>query len=425
MVWLVYLSVVLLYRYYMSKCLFLFLPFTFLFSTVCSAQSLVNEIEKTSFESDTSRQRDLIDIGREILDIRPPEGQKSTGKKMYFSFLPFSTSVPGGGTALITSTTAGFYLGDRSDTYLSQVTFTPYTNFGKRFGFPIRSYVWLKENKWVIDGDIRWLKYPHETWGLGTEHGSDENINLDYTYVRFYQHVLKRIRGGFFMGMGYDLDYRVNIRSKSDQSLADFTDYSWGTSEAGSSVSSGLSLNLIFDTRSNSINTLDGNYANLQFRVNPTFMGSSDNWSSLYMEVRKYYRLTDDFNKQNMLAFRNFFWTVFNSKTPYLDLPNLSWDPYNSSGRGLPLSRYRGKSLYYLEGEYRRDITTNGLLGFVVFANATTVSGPKSTLFGNWNLATGAGARIKFNKASGTNIAIDYGFSKGYRGLSLGLGEVF
>ncbi|WP_133583968.1 BamA/TamA family outer membrane protein [Sphingobacterium yanglingense] len=409
----------------MSKCLFLFFPFTFLFSTVCSAQSLVNEIEKTSFESDTSRQRDLIDIGREILDIRPPEGKKSTGKKMYFSFLPFSTSVPGGGTALITSTTAGFYLGDRNDTYLSRVTFTPYTNFGKRFGFPIRSYVWLKENKWVIDGDIRLLKYPHETWGLGTEHGQSEKINLDYTYIRFYQHVLKRIRGGFFMGMGYDLDYRVNIRSKSDQSLADFTGYSWGTSEAGSSISSGLSLNLIFDTRSNSINTLDGNYANLQFRVNPTFMGSSANWSSLYMEVRKYYRLTDDLNKQNMLAFRNFFWTVFNSKTPYLDLPNLSWDPYNSSGRGLPLSRYRGKSLYYLEGEYRRDITANGLLGFVVFANATTVSGPKSSLFGNWNFATGTGARIKFNKKSGTNIAIDYGFSKGYRGLRLGLGEVF
>src|SRR3982074_453634 len=35
----------------------------------------------------------------------------------------------GGGTALITSTTAGFYLGDRKTTNLSSVTFSPSTNF--------------------------------------------------------------------------------------------------------------------------------------------------------------------------------------------------------------------------------------------------------------------------------------------------------
>lgn len=407
----------------MTKNVCLFLLVSLLFIGVVFAQRPVNEIEITSFSSDTSVQLDLIDIGRNLLNITPPEGKDSTGKKVYFSFLPFSTAVPGGGHALITSTTAGFYLGDRTDTYLSRVNFTPYTNFNKRFGLPIRSYIWLKENKWVIDGDIRLLKFPHEIWGLGKQHSHREKINLDYTYFRFYQHALKRIKGGFFMGIGYDLDYRPNIRSKSSISLADFTAYPYGTD--GSSVSSGLSLNFIFDTRANSINTWDGNYANLQFRINPTFLGSTENWQSLYVEVRRYHRLTDNPNRQNMIAVRNFFWTVFNSKAPYLDLPTLSWDPYNSSGRGLPLSRYRGKSLYYLEGEYRRDITRNGLLGFVVFANATSVSGPSANLFGNWNLGTGAGARIKFNKRSGTNIAIDYGVSKGYRGFRLGLGEVF
>lgn len=409
----------------MTKNVCLFLILILIFTGVVYAQRPVNEIEITSLDLDTSVQRDLIDIGRELLQITPPEGKDSTGQKIYFSFLPFSTHVPGGGHALITSTTAGFYLGDRTDTYLSRVNFTPYTNFKKRFGLPIRSYIWLKENTWVIDGDIRLLKYPHEIWGLGKRHSHRDKINLDYTYFRFYQHALKRIKGGLFMGIGYDLDIRSNIRSESDRSLADFTDYPYGTSRNGSSVSSGVSINLIFDTRANSINTWDGNYANLQFRVNPTSLGSTEDWKSLYVEVRRYHRLTDNPNRQNMIAARTFFWTVFNSKAPYLDLPTLSWDPYNSSGRGLPLSRYRGKSLYYLEGEYRRDITRNGLLGFTVFANATSVSGPQANIFGNWNLGTGAGTRIKFNKNSGTNIAIDYGVSKGHRGFRLGLGEVF
>lgn len=387
------------------------------------AQRPVNEIEITSFDSDTSVQRDLIDIGRKLLKLNPPQQKDSTGQKVYFSLLPFSTSVPGGGHALITSTTAGFYLGDRADTHLSRVNFTPYTNFNKRFGLPIRSYVWLKGNEWVIDGDIRLLKYPHDIWGLGKEHSYRDKITIDYMYIRVYQHALKRIGDGFFIGLGYDLDYRSNIYSKSDISLAEFTGYPHGTNS--SSISSGLSMNFIFDTRANSINTWDGNYANIQFRINPTYLGSTANWESLYMELRRYHRLSPDPSQQNMIAIRSFFWKVFGSETPYLDLPALGWDTYNSSGRGLPLSRYRGQSLYYLEGEYRRDITRNGLFGFVAFLNTTSVSGPSTNLFGNWNLATGAGARIKFNKKSGTNIAIDYGVSKGYKGFWLGLGEVF
>lgn len=404
-----------------------FLLFTMLF--MCNlrlyAQRPVHEIEVTKFVADTSKQLDLIDLGKRLFAIKPPAGVDSTGQKVYFSILPFSQNVPGGGHALITSTTAGFYLGDRKTTYISRVNFTPYTNFGKRIGIPIRSYIWLKENTWVIDGDIRLLKYPHETWGVGKEHGSAEKIMLDYTYFRFYQHALKRIKGGFFMGFGYDLDYRMQIRSKNETALSDFTSYPYGTEHGASYVSSGLSVNLIYDTRANSINTWDGNYANLQFRVNPKFMGSTIPWQSLFVETRRYHRLTDDPNRQHMIAVRNFFWTIFGSRAPYMELPNLGWDPYNSSGRGLPLSRYRGKSLYYTEGEYRRDITANGFLGFVVFANLTTVSGPQSKLFINWSPGLGAGARIKFNKKSGTNIAIDYGMSKGHRSIHLSLGEVF
>lgn len=217
----------------------------------------------------------------------------------------------------------------------------------------------------------------------------------------------------------------MNIESQDEIPLDVYTGYLNGTKPKGNTMSSGISLNMIYDTRANSINPWDGNYANLQLRVNPRFLGSDESWQSLFFEARRYHRFTNNLNKQNMLAIRNFFWTVFDSKAPYLDLPNLGWDTYNSSGRGFPMSRFRGKSMYYLETEYRRDITKDGLLGFVAFTNFTTVSGPQSSLFWNWNVGAGAGARIKFNKNSGTNIAIDYGFSKHHRGIYLSLGEVF
>ncbi len=389
------------------------------------AQHPVHEIEVTKHVADTSKQRDLIDIGKKILKLETTNTVDSTGKKVYFSFLPFSQNVPGGGQALITTTTAGFYLGDRKTTNMSRMTFTPYTNFGRRFGLPIRSYVWLKDNAWVIDGDVRLLKYPIETWGVGREYRNDDHIMMDYTYLRVYQHALKRICDGLFLGGGYNLDYWMNIRSEENMPLSDFTSYPYGTAESDYIVSSGFSVNMIYDTRGNSINPWAGNYANVRVRTNPTFMGSDKSWSSLFVETRRYHRFTRDQNKQNMLAIRNFLWTVFNSAAPFLDLPTLGGDTYNSSGRGFPLNRFRGKSLYYAEAEYRRDLTSNGLFGFVAFVNANTVSGPQSSFFRTWNLGTGAGARIKFNKNAGTNIAIDYGISRDFRGLHLSLGEVF
>lgn len=126
-----------------------------------------------------------------------------------------------------------------------------------------------------------------------------------------------------------------------------------------------------------------------------------------------------------MLAVWGYLWKVFDKKIPYLDLPSIGWEDYNRSGRGFDQNRYRGRSLLYLEAEYRRDITNNGFLGFVVFANFNTVSGPKSTFLISWNPGAGAGLRIKMNKRSGTNIALNYGFSKDYSGIKLTLGEVF
>jgi hypothetical protein len=154
-------------------------------------------------------------------------------------------------------------------------------------------------------------------------------------------------------------------------------------------------------------------------------MGSNDSWHSLYLDVRKYVSLNHAKPiQQNKLAFWSYLWTVMGSPTPYLDLPSIGWDPYNRSGRGIEQNRYRGKTLFYLESEYRRDLTADGLLGFVVFANVNTVSGSK-TIFTSWHPAAGTGLRIKFNKGSNTNIAIDFGFSKGYHSVTFNLGEAF
>ncbi|GAA4335091.1 hypothetical protein GCM10023149_42840 [Mucilaginibacter gynuensis] len=372
----------------------------------------------------TYGQRDLIDIGRDVFNIRPSKVKVEEEKNVYFSFLPISSTVPGGGKALFTSTTAGFYLGNRSTTYISTINFTPYFNFRGRYGLPIRSNIWLKNNDWNIQGDTRVMVYPHYTWGLGGTNDNDDKMLIDYKYIRFYQSALKRIKPYFYAGVGYNLDYYVNIEGHDNSKLKDFTGYRFGTGDSKNSFSSGASLNLLYDSRNNSINPLPGCYANLIYRFNTRMLGSINHWQSLYVDMRKYVSLSNG-GPKNVLAFWSYYWTTLSGGTPYLNLPSIGWDPYQRSGRGISQNRFRGDKLIYFESEYRRDITRNGLLGFVLFASINSVSEPDTKRFAYWNPAGGSGLRIKFNKNSGTNIGVDYGMSKGYSAVMVTLGEAF
>lgn len=399
--------------------------FFFLFVTLsASAQNASNVISSNNEVRDTAAKRDLIDIAKTIFKIKPNPQPRANPKKVFFSLLPIGANVPGGGRALITSTSAGFYLGDRKTTDISNVTFTPYWNLKSRFGLPLRSNIWLEDNSWNIQGDTRFLVYPQYTWGLGSGH-EDDKLLVNYKYVRFYQSALKRIEPYLYAGLGYNLDYFINTRA-GDPGLQKFTGYQTGTEEGINSFSSGISLNVLYDTRNSSINPLPGSYFNLIVRNNPKFLGSKTSWKSLYADVRKYVPLNPSKpNQQNVLAFWSYLWTGLSNDIPYLNLPSIGWDPYNKSGRGMDQNRYRGKGLFYVESEYRRDITDNGLFGFVVFANATSVTEPENNQFKKLHPAVGTGLRIKFNKGSNTNIAIDYGVSKGYSGFAINLGEAF
>jgi hypothetical protein len=373
---------------------------------------------------DTAHEKDLLDVYKMWFKLPPKTKNPHPENKVYFTLDPLASSPTSSGNALVTSTTANVYLGPQSTTFLSTANFAPYFNFNRRYGLPLRSSIWLKDNSWNIQGDIRFLVYPQYTWGLGTTNTNNEKEWVNYKYIRFYQAALKRVGQHLFVGLGYDLDYHFNIGSDSGVNLKSFTGYPYGLS--GNSLSSGITFNLLYDTRNRNIYPFPGTYLNIVYRANPGFLGNLNFWQSIFVDVRKYFQfnVSEKPNQQNTLAFWSFLWWNFDKGTPYLDLPSTGWDEYNRSARGFYQNRYRGNSLYYFETEYRRDITNNGLFGFVVFTNVNTVSG-SGTMFRSWQPAAGTGLRIKFSKASNTNFAIDYAFSKDYQTILFNFSETF
>jgi len=111
---------------------------------------------------------------------------------------------------------------------------------------------------------------------------------------------------------------------------------------------------------------------------------------------------------------------------PYLSLPALGWDVNGRTGRGYVAGRVRGTSINYFETELRQSLTRNGLLGAVAFANFNSAAASGDEPLPGRAVGYGIGARVKLNKTSGTNIAIDFGMGAEHsNGLFLAINEAF
>lgn len=62
---------------------------------------------------DTTGQKDIIRVLLDITHIHIKKPPSVKGRRVYYSLLPVGTNIPGGGTALVTTTQAGFYLGEK------------------------------------------------------------------------------------------------------------------------------------------------------------------------------------------------------------------------------------------------------------------------------------------------------------------------
>jgi outer membrane protein assembly factor BamA len=281
----------------------------------------------------------------------------------------------------------------------------------------------LLKNKFNLTGDYRIAHFPQYSWGLGGNSPAWAESLIDSDYIRFFQTILMKIHKNWYAGPGYALDYHYNIEETEYEGEGHLARYD--EDHTTSTVSSGVTLNLVYDARVNAINPPAGaTYLLLNYRWNMEGLGGTYTNHSLFADLRKYFSLQP--NRRHVLGVRSYYWTVVKGKMPYLDLPSTNWAPAAGiSSRGFQVGRYRSNAMLYAEVEQRYTVTTNGLLGFVTFANVMSASEFDTQHFKHWQIGAGFGARVKFNKYSDSNLAIDFGFSKNYWGVWLNLGEMF
>jgi outer membrane protein assembly factor BamA len=373
------------------------------------------------------KQVDLIDIGERILNKNSVNREDVVVNKkgrVHFSAFPAVGYTLQTGFAGVITANAAFYTGSHNhetENISTVVTSIAYTSKSQII-FPIASSIWTHNNKYNILTDWRYLKYPSETFGLGGYTKQDSSYNLDYSYVKLHQAVLRKVATDFYIGLGYDFDYFWNIEEVNPPpgEETDFQKYGYSQTEKAS----GISLTFKYDSRRNPINPEKGIYADVLFQPKFTFMGSDANWQSLLLEFRGYTKFPA--KSRNIMAFWSYNWLTVGGTPPYLLLPSTGWDEFSNTGRGYIQGRFRSPNMIDQEAEYRFVISRNGLFGGVVFVNAESFSDINTGKYEVISPGAGLGIRVMLNKFSRTNLALDYAWgTMGSKGFFVNLGEVF
>jgi len=399
---------------------------------------------------------DLLNLFGLTEKHRPPP----TPFKLYPAIIPAVGYNPALGFLVGVVGTFGMYLGPPEDTTMSSANALVLLTTNKQLVIQIGTTLLTARNDWELQGDWRFLLYNQDTYGLGTAvpplsfgvsidgWGSTAPLTggqpMKFNHIRFHELVLHRafaehlyLGGSFRYIRYYDIvDESLNLSVNPPVVTSHYAYSVLKGFDPSAYTLSGVSVDVLYDSRDSTINPYRGLYAHLAYGVFPTWLGSSHTSSQVAAEFRCYLGLSDDVPR-NVLAFWVLATAVTSGNQPYLTLPSVGWDAKGTTGRGYVQGRFRGPSQVYAEAEWRFRITDNGFLGGAVFVNAETFSRPEaslpaygytvagSSLFADVKPAGGIGLRFLMNKESRTNVRLDFGFGVDGLAIYLGAGEVF
>ena len=385
------------------------------------------------------KQYDIADLMRAVFHpkAKPARHHKGSG----ITPMPNISSNPTIGFQVGIKAVAGRVLGHEPNTLMSVAsTSASITTKGIIYIY-LSHNIFTPGNKWNLQGSLVAAKTVTPDFGLGIGHNvqgteadkilanpARKGYVLHAQYYSFREKIYKQVMENLFLGAGVSFEIRRKIEDKKN--LGDLTPYNIYSDRYGFPrdhyFSNGLLFNVEYTTRDNQNNAYKGIYADVGVRFNQTWIGSTKNAALLTTDFRKYFNLSGG-RPGHVIALWNWGSYLISGALPYLEIPGTGKDPGSRSGRGYTVTYFKGTKYNYSEIEYRFPILRNRFLSGVTFFNLQTANDLTGTkLFQYWQPGGGAGLRILFNKATRTNLCLDYGWGKfGSKGLFLNLNEVF
>jgi hypothetical protein len=387
-----------------------------------------------------NKQYDFSDLARNIL--HPKKQADTLHKPSGITIVPNIAANPTIGAQLGIKAVAGRKLGNDPNTLLSvAATSASITSKGIIY-FYVNHNIFTPGNKWNFQGNLVISKTVTPDYGLGIGHDlgggtTADQILADPTHKAYPIHsyyfnarekAYKEVEKNLFVGAG--LSFEVRRKIENTDTVNNATPSSVYNNQHGFPqdhyTAAGFLFNVEYTTRDNQNRAYKGIYADAGIRVNQTWIGSTKNSVQLTTDFRKYFSLSEA-NPETVLAFWNWGSYLLSGDIPYLELPGTARDGAFKSGRGYTAQYFKGTQFNDTEAEFRFPITKNKFLSGVAFANLQSANDEQGTkLFQVFQPGYGGGLRVLFNKATRTNLALDYAFGRfGNKGFFLNLNEAF
>jgi outer membrane protein assembly factor BamA len=268
----------------------------------------------------------------------------------------------------------------------------------------------------LLDDDLRvkfgagYMDVRYRFYGIGREQ-NDQNIYLDILQEApvYFTSASYRIWRSLYAGLGYtggEVDSRPRIVTDSPTSFIDPT----LTLDIGA-----LTIPIQWDTRNHEQFPREGWLMTARTMLYRKDLGGSFD-AETYMLSANHYRPVRD---RDVLAFRGYFRTTGGDAPFFL----LSTFGGKSDLRGYPSGRYRDKSMYAVQGEYRWQATDRWIFtGFAGFGEVAPSFGD----FGDELLpAAGIGARFVVSEKHRVALSADIAVGNDGAEFYFGVGEAF
>jgi len=398
-------------------------------------------------DSSNCAQRDLSDVIRAAKHKPPKVKTEKTSSLIAF---PIIGSNPATGFMVGLGGQYAFKMAESSKYSIMSGSLQATTK--NQYLIIFKNNIYTKKERIFFTGDWRFQIFSQATYGLGTnapeggvldyqfglagfETTTDSLAQpMEYNFLRIHQTMAFKIKESMYLGVGLNLDgyskiidEKLNLDPGNELYTSHYLyskKYGFDTTEY---YSSSLIANFVIDKRDNMIQPYKGYFMSLGWRGDLEILGSEKNASMLKTEWRSYHNVSPR-NPAHLIGF--WFIGEFSpeGQFPYMTLPATSYDQRSRSGRGYTQGRFRGNQYTYGEAEYRFPISKcGGVWSGVAFLNATSANNPalKEALFETVQPGYGLGLRIMLDKASSTNLTLDYGFGKKSSGFYLAVSETF
>jgi hypothetical protein len=265
------------------------------------------------------------------------------------------------------------------------------------------SDIYLAENQWHISSKIDFRRFPDLFYGTGNDTSLDDEE--DYTsrawdiYLCGEHHLGASILlGGHFHFYDWTLTDTLSGGMLENGTIPG--------SEGG--TASGLGFQLKFDTRDRIFYPHRGELFTIAFTSYHPTLGSTTQFSSLVIDLRKYLPLTP----KQVVALQ----MRMETQSGEVPFPLMSQLGGPDHLRGYYSGRFRDNNLFMIQAEWR--YAPIWRLGISVFAGLGQVT-DSLTEFGlrNFNYSLGFGLRYLYNKRESMYARMDFGWGSGSSGI--------